>query len=72
MWYLSPFACLYDLLQLAFGHLNGLLRSSEVDGRARVVEALGADLPDLSADDDEDALGVGLPVRELGCEPEGE
>jgi hypothetical protein len=70
IWYLSPFACLYDLLQLALGHLNGLLRSNEVDGRARVVEALGADLADLSAD--EDALGVGLPVRELGCEPEGE
>ena len=41
MWYLRPFACLYDLLQFGFGHLKGFDSSSEVAGRESVVLALG-------------------------------
>ena len=43
MWYLSPFACLYDLLQFGFGQRNGLERRSEDVGRERVVLARGVD-----------------------------
>jgi len=39
MWYLSPFACLYDLLQFGFGQRNGLERRSEDAGRDKVVLA---------------------------------
>lgn len=41
MWYLSPFACLYDLLQFGFGHLNGLDNKSDEAGRDSVVLARG-------------------------------
>jgi len=44
MWYLSPFACLYDLLQLGFGQRNGLERRSEDAGRDKVVLARGVDV----------------------------
>ena len=66
MWYLSPFACLYDLLQFGFGHLNGFESSSEDAGRESVVDAravalapapvleLDADAPALVEDDEED------------------
>jgi len=44
MWYLSPFACLYDLLQFAFGQRNGLERRSDDAGRERVVLARGVEV----------------------------
>jgi len=44
MWYLSPFACLYDLLQFGFGQRNGLERRSDDAGRERVVLARGVDV----------------------------
>jgi len=37
-WYLSPLACLYDLLQPGFGHRNGLARSKDEAGRERPDE----------------------------------
>ena len=36
---MSPFACLYDLLQFAFGHLNGFESSSDAAGRESVDDA---------------------------------
>ena len=33
IWYFSPLACLYDLLQFGFGHRNGFDISKEVGGR---------------------------------------
>jgi hypothetical protein len=39
IWYLGPFACLYDLLQFGFGQRNGLERRSDEAGRERVVLA---------------------------------
>ena len=42
MWYLSPFACLYDLLQFGFGQRKGLLSSSVDAGRESVVLARDA------------------------------
>ncbi len=44
MWYLSPFACLYDLLQFGFGQRKGLERMREVAGRERVVLARGVEV----------------------------
>lgn len=41
---MSPFACLYDLLQFGFGHLNGLERSSDDAGRDSVVDARGVEV----------------------------
>ena len=43
MWYLRPFACLYDLLQFGFGHLNGFESSSDDAGRESVVDARAVD-----------------------------
>ena len=45
MWYLSPFACLYDLLQFGFGHLNGFESRSEDAGRESVVDARAVEPP---------------------------
>ena len=62
MWYLRPFACLYDLLQFGFGHLKGLDRSSDVAGRESVVLARGvceAPWEDVEAEAcDEDGAGT--------------
>ena len=58
MWYLRPFACLYDLLQFGFGHLNGFDSRSDEAGRDRVVDARGVELApavELDAPADEDA-----------------
>ena len=44
MWYLSPLACLYDLLQFGFGHRKGLERRRDEAGRERVVLARGVDV----------------------------
>jgi len=44
MWYLSPLACLYDLLQFGFGQRKGLERRREEAGRERVVLARGVDV----------------------------
>ena len=58
MWYLRPFACLYDLLQFGFGHLNGFDSRSDEAGRERVVDARGVELApavELDAPADEDA-----------------
>ena len=41
MWYLRPLACLYDLLQLGLGHLNGFDSRRDVAGRESVVLARG-------------------------------
>jgi hypothetical protein len=76
MWYLSPFACLYDLLQFGFGHLNGLDSSSVDAGRDTVVEARGAeaDLAGFSVPGPAapEARGTGLLGREPDGEPPGE
>lgn len=56
MWYFKPFACLYDLLQFGFGHLNGLVTMSEFPGRESVVEGMSCGL-DVDADDAEDKVG---------------
>ena len=53
MWYLSPFACLYDLLQFGFGHLNGFESRRDVAGRDSVVLARG--VCEAPCEDDEDA-----------------
>jgi hypothetical protein len=55
MWYLSPFACLYDLLQFGFGQRNGLERRSDEAGRERVVLARGVDEGDGDEGDEGDA-----------------
>ena len=67
MWYLSPFACLYDLLQFGFGHLNGFESSSDDAGRESVVDAravalapalpfaLALDAPPLVEEDEDEA-----------------
>ncbi len=62
MWYLRPFACLYDLLQFGFGHLNGFERRSEDAGRESVVEARGVELAAL--EDEAPALDVDAPAFE--------
>ena len=51
IWYLRPFACLYDLLQFGFGHLNGFDSRSEVAGRESVVLARGVCAAFCDADD---------------------
>jgi hypothetical protein len=38
MWYFNPLACLYDLLQLGLGHLNGFVTIKELVGRETVDE----------------------------------
>ena len=55
MWYLSPFACLYDLLQFGFGQRNGLERRSDEAGRERVVLARGVEVGEGEVGDDADA-----------------
>ena len=56
MWYLSPFACLYDLLQFGLGQRNGLESSSDDEGRESVVLARGViaeagiEVPELDAE----------------------
>ena len=50
MWYLSPFACLYDLLQFGFGHLNGFDSSRLDAGRLSVVDARGVCAAELELD----------------------
>ena len=52
MWYLSPFACLYDLLQFGFGQRNGLERRSDEAGRERVVLARGVDVGEGEVEDE--------------------
>lgn len=42
MWYLSPLACLYDLLQLGLGHRNGFNNGGEVPGQESVAPATAA------------------------------
>lgn len=69
MWYLRPFACLYDLLQFGFGHLNGLERRREDAGRERVVDARGVELlgPEVEAEaagPDPDPPGTGDATRD--------
>src|SRR6266436_1796898 len=54
-WYLSPFACLYDLLQFAFGQRNGLERRSDESGRERVVLARVVEVGEGEVEDDAEA-----------------
>ena len=44
MWYLSPLAYLYDLLQFGFGQRNGLERRSDETGREWVVPVCGMEV----------------------------
>lgn len=57
MWYLSPFACLYDLLQFGLGHRNGFERRREAPGR-EAIEAAAADAEALE-DEEPEARGAG-------------
>ena len=83
MWYLSPFACLYDLLQFGFGHLNGFESSSDDAGRESVVDARAVALAfpfpfalplplalalEPGVDEEEDACALGATL--LYPEPE--
>lgn len=52
---MSPFACLYDLLQFGLGHRNGFERRREAPGR----EAIDAAAADADALEDDEARGVG-------------
>ena len=64
---MSPFACLYDLLQFGFGHLNGF-ESSRLDaGRESVVDARAVDedatAPEVDAPAlEEDAWALGATL----------
>jgi hypothetical protein len=62
MWYLSPLACLYDLLQLGFGHRNGFDSSKELPGRESVAPATAA-LEELG-----DRTGVEAPLLGAVCD----
>ena len=44
MWYSSPVACFYDLLQFSLGQRSGLKRRSDEVGWERVVLACGVEL----------------------------
>jgi hypothetical protein len=55
IWYLSPFACLYDLLQFALGQRNGLERRSDEAGRERVVLARGVEVGEGEVGDEGEA-----------------
>lgn len=55
MWYLSPLACLYDLLQFGFGQRKGLERRSEDAGRERVVLARGVEVGEGVVEDEAEA-----------------
>ena len=61
MWYLSPFACLYDLLQFGFGHRNGFDSSKELPGRESVA-------PATAEEELDDLTGVEAPLLGAVCD----